>query len=47
MRLLAALVNGGIRVRGGTRYLREVIGARRVYATLLQELLRRPGAAVR
>jgi GNAT superfamily N-acetyltransferase len=45
--LLAALADGGIRVRGRPRYLREVLSARRVYSALLQEILRKPSVSDR
>jgi len=47
VQLLAALADGGIRVRGRPRYVRELLAARGVYSMLLQELLKKPAAAPR
>ncbi|HKZ29669.1 MAG TPA: GNAT family N-acetyltransferase [Acidimicrobiia bacterium] len=47
VRILRAVSNGGIRVRGRPRHLREVLGARRFYTRVLQELLKKPSPSSR
>ena len=45
--LITVWKQGGLRVRGRPRFIRQVLGARRVYTLLLQELLKKPSASSR